>query len=222
MASLRRCHLYFLNKKQLTNVNTMVYYLYGYYQGDGKVDTNLSIEQFNSKIKRIIITEEEIQAAIKKAGKQISDSYDGRPILLVSILNGAFVFMADLCRAITVPCEIGFMCAKSYYNGTVSSGVVKITMDLQQDISNYHVIIVEDIIDTGRTLNDVVKLLNSRNPLSLRVITLLDKPSRRIVDFKADISLFTIPDYFVIGYGLDCGEYYRNLPYIAEYNNCEG
>lgn len=186
------------------------------------MDTNLSIEQFNSKIKRIIITEEEIQAAIKKAGKIISDSYDGRPILLVSILNGAFVFMADLCRAITVPCEIGFMCAKSYYNGTVSSGVVKITMDLQQDISNYHVIIVEDIIDTGRTLNDVVKLLNSRNPLSLRVITLLDKPSRRIVDFKADISLFTIPDYFVIGYGLDCGEYYRNLPYIAEYNNCEG
>ncbi len=185
------------------------------------MDANLNIDKYNSKIKRIIITEEEIQAAIKKAGKQISDSYDGRPILLVSILNGAFVFMADLCRAITAPCEIGFMCAKSYYNGTVSSGVVKITMDLQQDISNYHVIIVEDIIDTGRTLNDVVKLLKSRNPLSLRVITLLDKPSRRIVDFKADISLFTIPDYFVIGYGLDCGEYYRNLPYIAEYNNCE-
>lgn len=182
---------------------------------------NLSVEQFNSKIKRIIITEEEIQSAIQKAGKQINDSYDGKPILLVSILNGAFVFMADLCRAITVPCEIGFMCAKSYYNGTVSSGVVKITMDLQQDISNYHVIIVEDIIDTGRTLNDVVKLLKSRNPLSLRVVTLLDKPSRRLVDFKADISLFTIPDYFVIGYGLDCGEYYRNLPYIAEYNEDE-
>ncbi len=183
--------------------------------------SNLSIEQFNSKIKRIIITEEEIQSAIKTVGKQISDSYDGRPILLVSILNGAFVFMADLCRAITVPCEIGFMCAKSYYNGTVSSGVVKITMDLQQDISNYHVIIVEDIIDTGRTLNDVVKLLKSRNPLSLKVITLLDKPSRRLVDFKADVSLFTIPDYFVIGYGLDCGEYFRNLPYIAEYNQSE-
>ena len=177
-----------------------------------------SVEEFQSKIKRVIISEEEIAAAIKKVGKQISDSYDGRPILLVSILNGAFVFMADLCRAITVPCEIGFMCAKSYYNATVSSGVVKITMDLEQDISKYHVIIVEDIIDTGRTLNDVVKLLKTRNPLSLRVVTLLDKPSRRKVDFKADISLFTIPDHFVIGYGLDCGEYYRNLPYIAEYD----
>jgi len=175
-------------------------------------------KEFNKKIKRVIITEEEISQAIKKAGKQLSDSYDGRPILLVSILKGAFVFMADLCRAITVPCEIGFMCAKSYYSGTESSGIVKITMDLEQDISKYHVVIVEDIIDTGRTLNDVVELLKARNPLSLKVVTLLDKPSRRLVDFNADISLFTIEDYFVIGYGLDCAEYYRNLPYIAEYS----
>ena len=178
-------------------------------------------EQFNKHIKRVIISKEEIDAKIQEVGKQISDSYDGRPILLVSILKGAFVFMADLCRAISVPCEIGFMCAKSYYSGTVSSGAVKITMDLEQDISKYHVIIVEDIIDTGRTLNDVVKLLKARNPLSLRVITLLDKPSRRLVEFKADISLFTIPDYFVIGYGLDCAEQYRNLPYIAEYQEHE-
>lgn len=180
-----------------------------------------SVEDFNKRIKRVIITEEEIAEAIKKAGKEISDSYDGRPILLVSILKGAYVFMADLCRAITVPCEIGFMCAKSYYSGTVSTGVVKITMDLEQDVSNYHVIIVEDIIDTGRTLNDVADLLRTRNPLSLRIVTLLDKPSRRKVDLKADISLFTIPDHFVIGYGLDCAEYYRNLPYIAEYNQEE-
>ncbi len=178
-----------------------------------------NIENFNSKIKRVIISAEEIDDAIKKVGKQIDDSYDGRPILLVSILKGAFVFMADLCRAVTVPCEIGFMCAKSYYNGTVSTGSVSITMDLEQDISKYHVIIVEDIIDTGRTLNDVVELLKTRNPLSLRVITLLDKPARRKVDFKPDVALFTIPDYFVIGYGLDCGEYYRNLPYIAEYDD---
>ena len=109
------------------------------------------------------------------------------------------------------------MCAKSYYNSTVSSGSVAITMDLDQDISNYHVIIVEDIIDTGRTLSEVVKILKSRNPLSLKVVTLLDKPDRRVVDFEADTVLFTIPDHFVIGYGLDCGEYYRNLPYIAEY-----
>ena len=177
-----------------------------------------SVEEYNKKIKRVLISEEEIKEAIAKAGKEISDSYDGRPILLVSILKGAFVFLADLCRAVSVPCEIGFMAAKSYYSGTTSSGVVKITMDLDQDISNYHVIIVEDIIDTGRTLKDVVNMLKLRNPLSLKVITLLDKPSRRLVEFEADKVLFTIPDHFVIGYGLDCGEYYRNLPYIAEYD----
>ena len=177
-----------------------------------------SIEDFQKRIKRIIITEEEIKAAIAEAGKKIDAIYDGRPILLVSVLKGAFVFMADLCRAVSVPCEIGFMCAKSYYEGTVSTGVVNITMDLDQDVSKYHVVIVEDIVDTGRTLNDIVKLLNSRGPLSMRVITLLDKPSRRLVEFNPDISLFTIPDHFVIGYGLDCGEYFRNLPYIAEYS----
>ena len=181
----------------------------------------MNVEKYNSKIKKVLITEEEIKEAIKKAGREIDASYDGRPILLVSILNGAFVFMADLCRAVTVPCEIAFMCAKSYFSGTTSSGNVQITMDLEQDISNYHVIIVEDIIDTGRTLKEVVKLLKARNPLSLRVITLLDKPSRRVVDFEADVTLFTIPDLFVIGYGLDCAEYYRNLPYIAEYDSAE-
>ena len=176
-----------------------------------------SVEDYRSRIKKVLITKEEIEVAIQKAGREIDKIYDGRPILLVSILKGAFVFMADICRAVTVPCEIGFMCAKSYYNGTVSSGVVKITMDLEQDISGYHVVIVEDIVDTGRTLNDIVNMLKTRNPLSLRVVTLLDKPSRRLVDFKPDLSLFTIPDHFVIGYGLDCGEYFRNLPYIAEY-----
>ncbi len=178
----------------------------------------MNIDTFRNNIKRILITENEIKEAIAKAAKEINDSYDGKPILLVSILKGAFVFMADFARALTVPCEIGFMCAKSY-QGTNSTGVVKITMDLDKDISKYHVIILEDIIDTGRTLKDVVNLLKSRNPLSLKVITLLDKPDRRKVDFKADVSLFTIPDLFVIGYGLDCDEYYRNLPYIAEYNS---
>lgn len=181
----------------------------------------MKIEEYKRKIKQIIISEEQIKEAIKEAGKEIDALYDGRPILLVSILKGAFVFLADLCRAVSVPCEIGFMCAKSYYSGTVSTGVVKITMDLEQDISNYHVIIVEDIIDTGRTLKDICNMLKQRNPLSLRVITLLDKPERRIVDFKADKALFTIPDYFVIGYGLDCAEYYRSLPYIAEYGENE-
>ena len=182
------------------------------------MDKTEMIENFNSKIKGVLISEDEIKSAIKEAAKKIDESYDGRPLLLVSILNGAFVFMADLCREVTVPCEIAFMCASSYYSGTQSSGIVNITMDLKQDISGYHVIIVEDIIDTGRTLNDVVKLLKARGPLSLRVITLLDKPSRRIVDFNPDMALFEIEDRFVIGYGLDCGEMYRNLPYIAEYD----
>ncbi|MBQ7924543.1 MAG: hypoxanthine phosphoribosyltransferase [Clostridia bacterium] len=181
------------------------------------MNQELQLENYEKKIKRVIISEEEIRAAIKKAGKTIDAIYDGRPIVLVSILKGAFVFMSDICRAVSVPCEIAFMCAKSYYTGTQSSGVVRITMDLDRDIKDCHVVIVEDIIDTGRTLNDIIKVLKSRNPASLRVVTLLDKPSRRVVDLKADLSLFTIPDLFVIGYGLDCGEYYRNLPYIAEY-----
>ncbi len=176
-----------------------------------------SLQDYEKKIKRVVISQAEIADAIHAAGEEISRSYDGRPILLVSILKGSFVFLADLCRAITVPCEIGFMCAQSYYQGTESSGIVKITKDLDQDIRDYHVIIVEDIIDTGRTLSDVVKLLRAREPLSLRVITLLDKPERRLVDFTPDRALFTIPDFFVIGYGLDCAEHYRNLPYIAEY-----
>lgn len=175
-------------------------------------------EDLFSRAKKVLISEEEIQAAVKKAGKEIDKLYDGKPILLVSILKGSFVFMADICRAVTVPCKVAFMCAKSYYEGTVSSGVVKITMDLDVDIKDVHVVIIEDIVDTGRTLNDITKLLKSRSPASITVVTLLDKPSRRLVDFKADIALFTIPDLFVIGYGLDYGEYFRNLPYIAEYN----
>ncbi|MBP5379085.1 MAG: hypoxanthine phosphoribosyltransferase [Ruminococcus sp.] len=176
-----------------------------------------STEQWKSKIKRVIISEEQIREEIRKAGAMINSVYDGSPILLVSILKGSFVFMADICREVTVPCEIAFMAAKSYFEGTVSTGHVEITMDLKHDISKYHIVIIEDIIDTGRTLNEIIKILRVRNPLSLRVITLLDKPDRRVVDLKADYSLFTIPDYFVIGYGLDYGEFYRNLPYIAEF-----
>ena len=178
----------------------------------------MSVEEFNEKIKSVVITEEQIREAVAKAGKIIDGIYDGRPILLVSILKGAFVFLADLCRAVSVPCEIGFMCARSYFEGTVSNGNVEITMDLAQDISEYHVVVVEDIIDTGRTLNEILKVLKARNPISLHLMTLLDKPSRRVVELDADWSLFTIPDLFVIGYGLDCGEYYRNLPYIAEFD----
>lgn len=183
----------------------------------GEHMSNMSIEEYSSHINRVLISEEEIQAAVKAAAKRIDESYDGTPILLVSILKGAFVFLSDIVKNVTVPCEVGFMAAKSYYGSTESSGKVKITMDLSQDISGYNVIIIEDIIDTGRTLKDIIDLLRGRNPLSLKVVTLLDKPSRRLVEFEADETLFTIEDYFVIGYGLDYDEHYRNLPYIAEY-----
>ena len=175
-----------------------------------------SVEEFNRRIKRVLITEDEIREGVKKAGAWINTLYDGTPILLVSILKGAFVFLADVLREVTVPCEIGFMEAKSYFDNTRSSGTVAITKDLTHDIRDYHVVILEDIVDTGRTLFEVMKLLRAREPKSLHVITLLDKPSRRVVELHTDFSLFTIPDHFVIGYGLDHAEYYRNLPYIAE------
>lgn len=170
----------------------------------------------NRNIRKILISEKEIQSRIPEAGNFINQIYDGKPVLLVSILKGGFVFLADVARKVHVPCEIGFLTAQSYFDQTCSSGHVKITMDLQQDISNYHVVLIEDIIDTGRTLAEIMQLLQRRNPLSLHMITLLDKPSRRIADCKPDLALFEIPDVFVVGYGMDYGEKYRNLPYIAE------
>lgn len=175
------------------------------------------MDHYLRKIKGVLITEDEIKSKIAEGAAYIDQLYDGRPILLVGILKGSFVFLADLCRAVKVPCQIAFMCAKSYYGGTQTTGKVTITMDLDVDITQYHVVIAEDIIDSGRTLSEVVKILKDRKPLSLHVVTLLDKPSRRQVDFSADLTLFTIEDRFVIGYGLDCAEYYRTLPYIAEY-----
>ncbi|MCD8095705.1 MAG: hypoxanthine phosphoribosyltransferase [Ruminococcus sp.] len=170
------------------------------------------------KIKRTLITEQEIERKIKEYGKLISREYEGKNLLLIGILKGSFVFMADLCRAIDIPVRVDFLSASSYYSGISSSGEVKIKLDISQerDLSDTHVIIAEDIIDTGRTLKDISQLLNQRNPLSLKVVTLLDKPSRRAVNFNADWSLFTIPDVFVVGFGLDYDENYRNLPYIAE------
>lgn len=176
---------------------------------------------FQDSIKRVIITEEEINQKLEEYGRLLSDEYEGKPLLLVSILKGSFVFLSDLNKKMTIPCEIGFMACKSYFDSTDSSGDVQIVYDLSQDISKYHVLIVEDIIDTGRTLSKVIEMLKQRDPLSLKIVTLLDKPSRRVVSIEADYTLFTIPDYFVIGYGLDYGEYFRNLPYIAEYNNPE-
>ena len=173
--------------------------------------------EFCSHIKNVLISEEEINKAVDACAKDLSLEYEGKPLLLVSILKGAFIFLSDLTKRMTIPCEVAFMAASSYYDGTSSSGEVTITYDISRDISQYHVVIVEDIIDTGRTLSEIVKILKGREPLSLKVVTLLDKPERRVVEFEADKSLFTIPDKFVIGYGLDYSECYRNLPYIAEY-----
>lgn len=180
-----------------------------------------SIDDFKRGLGGVVITEEEIRFGIKKAAAYVDALYDGKPILLVSILKGGVVFASDICKAVTVPCELGFMRTQSYYDSTSPVCSVSITLDLDYDIQGYHVVIVEDIIDTGCTLNEVLKMLRVRSPLSLHVITLLDKPSQRMVDIDADLSLFTVPDIFVVGYGLDYGEYYRNLPYIAELNTAE-
>lgn len=170
------------------------------------------------KIKRVVITAEEIARKTAETGKLISREYEGKPLLLVSILKGAFIFLADLSRQITIPCEIGFMAVESYGVGTTSSGKPKITLDLKQDISKYHVLIVEDIIDTGKTLSKTVEMLEKRKPLSLKVCALLDKPARRETELIPDHVLFEIEDFFAVGYGLDCAEQFRSLPYIAEYD----
>lgn len=167
-------------------------------------------------LKRVLISENEIKAAVQAEGRRITEEYRGKPLLIAGLLKGSFIFAADLCREVKIPCELGFIAVSSYGDGSVSSGRVDIAMDIGRDISRYHVVIAEDIIDTGRTLCEVCRILRERNPLSLKVVTLLDKPERREADFNADVSLFTIPDAFVVGYGLDYGEKYRNLPFIAE------
>ena len=171
------------------------------------------ISKYNKKISKVLITEEEIRDAIKIAGKKVSEIYDGRPILLVSILKGAFVFLADICRAVSVPCEVGFMCAKSYYQGTVSTGVVKITMDLDQDISNYHVVIIEDIIDTGLTMHGFMKQLKDMGANSVELTSFVFKPEAlKYTDATPKYAGLEIPTKFVLGYGLDFDEKGRNLP----------
>ncbi len=176
-----------------------------------------SKEEYSSRIGRTLITSEQIAAAVKKCAEKIDSIYDGRPLLMIGVLNGAAMFAGELMKHISVPCELEFIQAESYYDSTESSGEVRLTREIERDISGYHVLLAEDIIDTGRTLSRVKALLEGKKPLSVTTITLLDKPERRLVEFTPDISLFTIEDVFVIGFGLDCAGYYRNLPFIAEY-----
>ncbi len=166
-------------------------------------------------ILKILVTEEELKQKVSELGEQISRDYKGKNLLLVSVLKGSVVFMADLMRAITIPAKIDFMAVSSYGSGTKTSGVVKIIKDLDLDLSGYDVLIVEDILDSGMTLKYITELLSARGTNSIKIATLLDKPSRRKVDIKADYFCFDIPDEFVVGYGLDYDEKYRNYPAVA-------
>ena len=159
--------------------------------------------------------EDQIQDAVKDVGYAISKDYEGKNLLLVGILKGCFVFMADLVRTINIPCAIDFMHVSSYGSGTESSGAVKIIKDLDLPLQNYDVLIVEDILDSGNTLNYVKDILSRRNPKSLKICTMFDKPSRRHVDIQADYVGYEIADEFIVGYGLDYDERYRNIPYVG-------
>ncbi len=164
---------------------------------------------------RVLVSEEEIEERVKALGKQISEDYAGKQVHLICILKGGAFFMCELAKRITVPVSMDFMSVGSYGDGTSSSGVVRIAKDLDEAIEGKDVLIVEDIIDSGRTLFYLIDVLNHRKPNSLRLCTLLDKPERRVKDVKVDYVGFNIPDEFVVGYGLDYAQKYRNLPYIG-------
>ena len=169
----------------------------------------------NDDILRVLYSEEELEAKCAELGAQISKDYEGKNLLLVSVLKGAVVFMTDLMRHITVPCSIDFMVVSSYGSGVKTSGVVKIVKDLDADLAGKDLLIVEDILDTGMTLHYLKQLLQDRNPNSIRIATLLDKPERRRAAVRADYVGYQVPDEFVVGYGLDYDEEYRNLPYVG-------
>ena len=165
-------------------------------------------------IERVLLSKEEIENKVSEIGAQITADYEGKYPVFVGILKGCFVFMADLLRQVDVTCTMDFM-AVSSYSGTKTTGAVKINKDLQHDIKGRHVILVEDILDSGITLNYIKNYLSVREPASIKIATLLDKPARRQADIKADYACFEVPDAFVVGYGLDYNEKYRNLPYIG-------
>jgi hypoxanthine phosphoribosyltransferase len=166
-------------------------------------------------VAEVLLSEEEIRARIADLGRRVSDDYAGHELTLVSVLKGSLPFMADLMRAITVPVRIDLMEVSSYGTATESSGLVRILKDLSASIEGRDVLIVEDIIDTGLTLNYLLRYLRGKNPRSLRICTLLDKPARRLVEIPVDYVGFTIPDRFVVGFGLDYGELYRNLRFVG-------
>ena len=171
---------------------------------------------FNSSdIKEVLLSDEEIKRIVKRLGEQITKDYEGKNLLVVSILKGSIMFMADLLREIKLECKIDFMAVSSYGSGTRTSGAVKIIKDLSIDLSGYDILLVEDILDSGVTLSNLKELLMLRKPASLKICAFLDKPDRRKADIVADYTGASIPDEFVVGYGLDYDEKYRNLPYVG-------
>ena len=163
----------------------------------------------------VLISEEELTARIKEVAEQINKDYAGKEIHLICILKGGVYFMTELSKYITVPVTLDFMKISSYGSGTKRSGIVKIDMDLSEPIEGEDVLVTEDIIDSGRTLSYLMEVLETRKPKSLRLCTMLDKPERRVVDVKVDYTCFNIPDKFIVGYGLDYDQNYRNLPFIG-------
>ncbi|MBQ8202282.1 MAG: hypoxanthine phosphoribosyltransferase [Clostridia bacterium] len=176
------------------------------------MDTNAKLY---GDLSRILVKREDIAQAVKKLGQEISRDYEGKELMLVGILKGAVVFFSDLVREIDLPVKMEFMAVSSYGASTKTTGVVNLVKDITVDITGMHVLIVEDIVDSGMTLSYLKKYLSTRGAASIKIATLLDKPERRRVDLKADYFCFTIPDEFVVGYGLDYAEKYRNLPDIG-------
>ena len=170
----------------------------------------------HENIERVLVSEEELHRINVRLGAQITTDYAGKNLLVVGILKGSVLFMADLIREIQLPCKLDFLAVSSYGGDTRSSGVVKIVQDIDIELEDYDVLLVEDILDSGRTLSYVCDMLRTRHPASIRVATLLDKPERRVVDLKADYVGTSVPDEFVVGYGLDFDQRYRNLPYIGQ------
>ncbi len=166
-------------------------------------------------IEEVLLTEEQIEKIIDTLAAEINRDYKDKNLLIVGILKGSIVFMADLMRKIDLPCSIEFIAISSYGSSTRSSGVVRIIKDLSIDITGYDVLVIEDILDSGNTLSQLKTMLELRNPKSFKICTFLDKPDRRVVDLKADYIGSQIPDKFIVGYGLDFAEKYRNLPYVG-------
>ena len=171
--------------------------------------------EMEKDILKVLVTEEELKTRIAELGEELYKRYEGHRPLFLGVLKGSFIFMADLMRASQLMCDVEFIAVSSYQNGTVSSGRVQITHDLQQDITGREIVIVEDILDSGNTLAFLKSYLMAKGAKSISIVTLLDKPSRREKAVEADLSGFVVPDEFVVGYGLDYAQLYRNLPYIG-------